>query len=275
MKTFRNLVFILLTALLLIFNRCSGTGNTFLLNGHRSGVYVYHKGGAKAIYEVGIVSMFQKIGDNAAIYGLFHFEHNSFAANTTKNMLATAIEAKHGTKVNWKSFLETELINIEKRLMQKDLSKTEAMSVTRASIVIVDEKRVTQARVGNGRIAVFVNDLSLRSSNKLCLREKHPARELNKLGGQSEKATFTNMRGDAEVYDIEDDVKYIVLGTNQLWFANVHEILGTIYDNEKDLNDAAQKISELFRPPKSIIDIGVIVIAMDYPEIKKKSLHVA
>lgn len=275
MKLIGNLVFILLAGLLLISNQCSGTGNTFLLNGHRSGVFFNHKGGPKDAYANGIVPMFQTIGDNAAIYGLFHFEHNSFAANTTKNMLATAIETKHpnkeGTKVNWKSFLETELANIKKRLMRKDLTETEAKSTSRASIVIVDENRVIQARIGNGRIAIFVNDPSLRSSNKLRLREKNPSKELSKLGGQCDKAdSAIIIRGDAEVYEIKDDVKYIVLGTNHFWFANINEITESIYDNENDLNDAAQAITELFKPPNAESDRGVIVIAMGYPTIKKR-----
>lgn len=67
------------------------------------------------------------------------------------------------------------------------------------------------------------------------------------------------------MYLIKEDVKYIVLGTNHFWFGNVYEITESIHDNQNDLNDAAQEITELFRPSNSERDRGVIVIAMEYP----------
>lgn len=53
-------------------------------------------------------------------------------------------------------------------------------------------------------------------------------------------------------------------------FANVNEITESIFENEKNLNDAAHEIADLFRPSASEKDRGVIVVAVGYPKIKKK-----
>lgn len=244
--------------------------------GHRSGIYLQRKGNRRG--SNGIVHMFQQIKEDLAVYALFHYKHNSFAAQLTKNTLEAAIQTElsesNGANVNWESFLKEVMVSAEAALMANDLAPTEKESKTEALVVIVDENEntVTQARVGHGRISLVVKDPKL--ANRIRHIDDQVKKPRNQLGGQHEKRSGGSviMRGDVEVKTLHGDIQYIVIGTENSWFLDCHNIIEYIYKSQNNLIKAAQDITYSFstRIPSKEMNTGVIIIGMGGPKMQNQ-----
>lgn len=259
--------FLVFIGLLSTLSQCTELERELAFNGHKSGIYLVDNANSAHEFRNGISYMFQKINDEVTIHALFHYRQHIFAAKITKGLLQNAVQSKilskngANTKIDWKSFLEEELKNIENRLMKPGLFNEQVVSRTSAAIVIVDGNTVTQAQVGDSCIVSFAKD-SQQCQTGLRVKESPPAKLKNKLGGKFFKNKDPTMRGDADVIDLSD-VRFIVMGAAYLWFVNVDTVAQIISQNRNILNEAAREITKLIKIPEYEADNGIIVIGLN------------
>lgn len=264
MKAFKIWNFILIVELLLGSSRCVQIiENVLGLKGHKSGIYIYQNEKPTDINMKGVEFMFQEIDDKTAIYAIFEYDNNNSSACIAKGMLETAFKAKP-TKVNWKSFLETEMAKIETRLTQDNLSVAEAESSTRAQVIVVDGNSVIAAEVGLSHMLVFVKDAI--DSNKLNFKNKNDNWRREHihyvLGGKISKEKHSYIRGDAIVTQ-SNDPKFIVMGTISFWQFDDYAKAEFILKSEKDYKKAAKAIANIRNSPSgNKHDYGVIIVAL-------------
>lgn len=260
------LIFLLWIGLLSALSQCSEIERNLDFKGHKSGLYIVDNDEPADKLKNGISYLFQKVNNEVTLHALFHYQENNFAAIITKGMLQNAIQsklAKNGakTKIDWKTFLEEELENIEMRLMKPGLSNEQKVSKTSAAIIIVDGNTVTQAQIGHSRILSFAND-SKQSETGLRVKESVPVEIKNRLGGRFFKNKDSTIRGEVVVTDLSD-VRFIVMGISHFWFVNVDKVAKILSQNVNVLNKAALEITKLIPIPNYEANNGVIVIGLN------------
>lgn len=268
-------IFILFIGLLLsTFSQCERTELQFEFNGHKSALYLVDnqrqiEGGALN----GIDYIFHKFSEQLAIHALLHYEYNLYAPNKTKEMLLKAIDSriwKRGaeTREPWTTFLEKELKNIEKELMKPSLSKSEALSRTSASIIIVDRDEVTQTRLGNSQILSFSKNFKPTETqsevNKIVEEGLKSA-----LGGKCFKKTCQGLNTNGMITTLSD-VGFIVMATGYTW-KDINAVSRVLAENEKNLAVAAREINSMDRISSFEKNKGVIVIGLNY--LRRRKLH--
>lgn len=256
MKYCRIWNFILFAGLLSGSCRCVEViENELGLMGHKSGIYIHQSDKPTNINMKGVEAMFQEIDDKTAIYAIFEYDNNNRSASIAKKMLETALKTKP-TKVNWKSFLETEIAKIE--------TEAQAESSTRALVVVVDGNTVTTAQVGLTPMTVFFKDsMDSKTLNSKSMSDNLSREQLhNVLGGMIGKGRHANIHEHVVVTQLNDP-KFIVMGTTSLWRADDYVTAKLILKNEKDYRKAAKAIANI-RNSKSAMktDYGVIIIAL-------------
>lgn len=264
MNTFKILNFILFAGLLSGSSRCIEViEHDLRLKGHKSGIYIRQNDKPTGVNVMGVEAMFQEIDDKTAIYAIFEYDNNNSSACIAKEMLDTAIKAKP-TKVNWKSFLEAEMVKIETRLMRDNVPAAEAESSTRALVVVVDGSTVTTAQVGLSEMTVFVkNAIDSSKFDFKFMNDNLSGQQIhNILGGKIAKRRHSRIRGDAVITQ-SNDPEFIVMGTTSFWRNDDYDTAEFILKNEKDYKKAANAIANIRNAPSAKkSDYGVIIVAL-------------